>query len=472
MNRLWNSIKGRLFVWIFAFTSLFLIAVALVIYHEVSEIVLGVTDLTLHAKAQMITGLIYEEENELELELEEGASGEYSIPRSGHYYKVLMDGNPFSASTSLVDSGFDLAAGAVATKDAGQGEKLLTSIGPDGEPIRVLQYDFNDFGKTFRILVAESLTDSLVMMQEFKKFLFVTIPSGILIVSLMAMWIARCSLKPLEQFSGKIGAITHKNLAERIDTGAETRELEGLAGSFNDMLDRLQMAFESEKRLIADASHELKTPLSIINLQCDVLLQRKRTAEEYIEALNTIRLVAEGINAIVQDLLLLARLDSGILSSKEFETVSINDCINKTAAMIQPFVEQRSIQLVKTPGFDISVAGNAESLTEAFLNILENGVKYNNDSGVLEISTSWNGVEAVISIRDTGVGIAIEDQCRIFDRFYRSDATRNADGNGLGLSIAKAIIEAHGGRITLESEPGSGSTFTITMPGFCADNAA
>ena len=469
MNRYRHSIKGRLFVWIFSFTSLFLIALGLVIYHEVREIVFGVADLTLHAKAQMISGLVHQEENEIELELEEGISGEYSIPRSGHYYKILMDGDLFTASTSLVDKNFDFAAGAVEIHDAGRREKRITSTGPDGEPIRVLQYELKAFGKTFTILVAENLTDSLDMIQEFKQFLFTAIPVGILVVSFIAIWIAKYSLKPIEVFSGRIRAITHNTLGDRIDTRAETSELEGLAGSFNDMLDRLQKVFESEKQLIADASHELKTPLSVIMLQCDVTLQRERRPEEYIDALNSIRSVTEGINAIVKNLLLLARLDSGLLSSKGPDIVSLNDCIGKAAAMVQPFAEKRSIRVVKTLGVDIAIAGNTDNLAEAFLNILENGVKYNNDNGAVEISSTWNGVEAVVSIRDTGVGIRKADQERIFDRFYRADTTRNTDGTGLGLSIAKAIIEAYGGKIALESEPKEGSTFTITLPGLCSD---
>ncbi len=466
MNRLRNSIKGRLFVWIFTFTSFFLMAVGLLVYREVRETVFNAVDMTLHSKAQVITGLLHEKENVIQLELDEVVSGEYSIPRSGHYFKVLMDGKFFVASPSLVNNSFDLTAGALGSYTAGKRETLLTSTGPGGEPVRVLTYNFNAYGRTFSLFVAESLDDSLEMIHQLRRFLLIVIPSGILMLSFMAIWIARHSLKPLKVLSTRISAITHDTLGERIDTGTETRELAGLAGSFNDLLDRLQKVFESEKRLIADASHELKTPLSVIMLQCDVALQRERTAEEYIEALQTIRSVSDGINLVVKDLLLLARLDSGALSSKGFEVVSINDCIDKSLAMLQPFVEKKSIRLVKSPGVGLVIAGNAESLTEAFLNILENGVKYNRDNGVLEITASWIGSEAVVSIRDSGIGIAAEDQERIFDRFYRADAARNADGTGLGLSIARTIIETHGGRLALESECGRGSTFTISLPGF------
>ena len=464
MNRPRNSIQGRIFLWICTLTSLFLIAIGLVIHHEVREIVLGAVDRTLHSKAQVISGLLHEENNTIELELEEVVSGEYSIPRSGHYFKVLMNGKLFAASPSLVDGGYDLAAGVLETHDRRLKEKIFTSRGPDGEPIRVLQHDLSAFGMTFTIFVAESLSDSLEMIQTFRRFLLMVIPVGILIVSLMALWIARRSLHPLEAFSAKVKAITHETLGERIAVGAETRELSGLAGSFNGMLERLQKVFESEKRLVADASHELKTPVSVIKLQCAVTLQRERTPEEYVDALKTISSVTDAIDALVKDLLSLARIDSGILSSQGCTVVSLTECIQKAVAMMKPFAEERSIRIITTFADDVTIAGNGESLTEAFLNIMENGVKYNREHGVLEVSAARSGAEAVVSIRDTGVGIKAEDMERIFDRFYRSDAARNADGTGLGLSIARAIIEAHGGRITLESEPGTGSTFTATVP--------
>lgn len=458
-----NSIQGRLFLSIITFTSLLFIAVGVFIYHEVNGIVIGAVDRTLHSKAQVITGLLHEEDNTIELELEEVVSGEYSIPRSGHYFRVMMNGKLLAASPSLVKDSFDLDAGAPEPADE-DGEDVYTSVGPAGEPIRVLRHNLSAFGMTFTVFVAESLSDSLDMISTFRRFLLLVIPSGIAIASLICLWIARQSLAPLARFSGRIETITHKNLGERIDAESETRELAGLAGSFNKMLDRLQKVFESEKRLIADASHELKTPVSVIKVQCDVVLQRERTPEEYIDAIQTIRTVSDTISMIVQDLLSLARLDSGVFS-QGFAVVSLNACIWRALEMTKHFAEKRHLQVIAALGDDVAIPGNGESLTEAFLNILENGVKYNREYGVLELTASGSGTHAVVSIRDTGGGMGKEETERIFDRFYRADTARNTDGTGLGLSIAKTIIEAHGGAITLESEPGKGSTFTVTLPG-------
>ncbi|MDH4231320.1 MAG: ATP-binding protein [Nitrospirota bacterium] len=463
MKGIWKSIKGRLFLLLFTSTSLLLIAIGLFLYHEVRTTVLGSVDGTLHSKMQVMTGLLHEEHGAIELELSELIQGEYSIPRSGHYYKVMMNGKLLAASPSLVDSGFDLSAGTLEYRDEKTREKVFASVGPDDEPVRVLQYDLKTFGADFSFFVAESLSGSMEIIRTFRNFLLIVIPSGILVVCLTGLWIARHSLLPLEAFSDRIKTITHKTLNERIDTGTETRELTGLADSFNEMLERLQKVFDSEKRLIADASHELKTPVSVIKAECDVVLQKERRGEEYIEAIKTIKEVAENIDAHIKALLSLARLDSGILSPLSFAAVSLNDCIQKTIEMTKPLAEKRRISVTATLEDDITIAGNRDSLAEAFLNILENGVNYNRDNGALEVSVKRKEEKAFVSFKDTGVGIQRENLRRVFDRFYRADSARS-EGTGLGLSIARSVIEAHGGEITVESEPGKGSIFTVALP--------
>ena len=247
MNKILKSIKGQLFFWSFTFTSALLLAVGLFLYYEVKAIVLHSVDHTLHSKMQMITGLLHEEHGMVELELTEVISGEYSIPRSGHYYRVIMNGKTLAASPSLVDNDYDLASGRLEYHDRRLKEKVFTSIGPDKEPIRVLEHDFEFLGRSFSVFVAESLADSLTMIRTFRQFLFVTIPASIFIVSLAGLWITTQSLKPIKTFSFRIKTITHKNLNKRIDTKKEAEELAVLADSFNEMLNRLQNAFEAEK---------------------------------------------------------------------------------------------------------------------------------------------------------------------------------------------------------------------------------
>lgn len=318
MNRILKSIKGRIFFWLFIFTSLLLTGFVFFLYYEIKGIVFDAVDTDLQEELLEIAGLIHEKNGQIELNMTETILLQYAIPLSGHHYRVLMDGKFLSASPSLAGREFDLAAGRPRSGDRGHPGKAFTSLGPNGEPIRVLQQDKKVLGRTFNIFAAEDLGPHIEMVRTFGNSLFLTILSSIAIVCLTGFWIAKWSLHPLHSFSGRIQKITHKTLGERIDAKSETKEVSGLADAFNGMLDRLQKVFESESRFITDASHELKTPVSVIKAQCDVILQRERRVEEYIVAIESIRSVSDSIGALIRDLLSLSRLDSGVLSPEGF----------------------------------------------------------------------------------------------------------------------------------------------------------
>jgi heavy metal sensor kinase len=441
-----------------------IIATGWFLFHEVKRIITDSINNALHSKEQLITGLLHVENNDIELELSDIILGEYSIPRSGHYYKVLLDGQILAASPSLVENSFDLASGPFEFMNDDKNQKIYTSTGPDKEPIRTLHHSFKAYGRTFDIFVAESIRDNVAMINAFQHFLLIVISLCILTVCLVSGWIIKRSLKPLDVFSLSIRSITHKSLGDRLAVKAEAQELSGLATSFNEMLGRLQKAFDSERRLISDASHELKTPVSVIKAHCDVLLQKERTVDEYREALETIREIANNMGRLTKDLLSLARLDTGVLSSSDFREISLKICIQKALKLTQPLAERRSVKITTSLGEDLFVHGDEHRLSEAFLNLIENAICYNRKNGSVEIFTNKESGVAQITVADTGTGIAEEERVRIFDRFYRADAARSTEGTGLGLSIAKSIIENHHGTIEVKSKPGIGSCFSVILP--------
>jgi heavy metal sensor kinase len=459
-----NSIKGRLFLWIFLSTSALLIVLGTFIYQEIKKTIFLSVAHTLRSKIQILKGLLHEKHGAIELQYAEIVSGEYSIPRSGYYYKVLVNGNVLAASSSLVKDDFNLASGKLESRNEELKESVYTSIGPANEPIMVVQHYFKIFDMPATIYAAQSLEESFILIDRFKKFFLIFIPLNIFIVALVGLWITRQSLKPLKIFSSKIERITHKTLSEKIDTEFQAREIKGLAKLFNAMLDRLQGAFNTEKRLIADASHELKTPLSVINTQCEVLLQKDRTKEEYTTTLNTIKTTSGTMKKLIDDMLSLARLDSGILSSSDFKIISINDCLEKAIKLLEPFAEKNHIKINTAFTENVNIPGDESTLTEAFLNIIKNAIRYNVAGGTVEISVSKDNSQTKVMIKDSGIGIKEGDLERIFDRFYQVDTSRSSEGTGLGLSIAKAIIEAHGGKISVESKLSKGSCFIITLP--------
>ncbi len=421
-------------------------------------------DQTLHSKEQLITGLLHKESNNIKFELSEIVLGEYSLPRSGHYYKVLMNGFLLAASPSMVEGNFDLASGSIASSDTEKNEKIYMATGPDKEPIRTLQHSFRNYGRSFDIFVAESTREHVGMIHSFHNYLMIIIPASILVVCLVNGWIITRSLLPLDVFAASISKITHRSLGDRLGVKTEVRELDGLAESFNDMLGRLQKAFESERRLVSDASHELKTPVSVIKAHCDVLLLNDRSKEEYHEALVTIQDVSANMGRLINDLLSLARLDAGALSTSTLRDVSLKTCVHNALRLVHPLAEQRVVSVRAACLSDLVLQGDGDRLTEALLNLIENAVRYNQENGVVDVSYVQKNGAVYIMVSDTGIGIAEKDRSRIFDRFYRSDAVRNSDGTGLGLNIVKLIVEGHNGTIMVESTVGEGSRFSITLP--------
>ncbi len=458
-----NSIKGRLVVLFFIFLSIFLLFLDVLIYEEIKSLLLSSVDQLLHSKSQIIKGLLHVENGVIELELTEIVHGEYSIPRSGHYYKVLMDGSVLAASESLVDSNFDLSKQLSSVKHIGGNEFVYTSVGPAGEPIRVLRDSFEFLGKETIVYVASSLEETLELLKRLRFFLIISTPLIIILLGVGGYLIVSLSIEPLRRFSNEIKKITHRTLGQRIQE-PKVKELKTLARSFNSMLERLKRAFDLEKRILSDASHELKTPLSVILAECDVILQKRRSAQEYRESIVFIKDKAESMRKTIEDILSLARLDSGLLSSCEFKKVDVCECISKAIDMVSSLSSKKGIQIYFSQKGPYYIYGDMDRLTEAFMNLLDNAIRYNKEGGRVDVSIYERSDMLEIHFKDTGLGITRKDIDRIFQRFFRADNVRNTEGTGLGLNIAREIIKAHGGDIKVESTPGKGTNFIVSIP--------
>jgi heavy metal sensor kinase len=462
------SISGRLLLWQISGVTAILLALGFFFYHELKQIVVSSVDQTLHAKAQIFTGLLHEEHGFVELELSDIIAGEYVIPRSGHYYRVLQGTTLLAASPSLADENFTFVPTADSADPGDMAERYCTAVGPAGEKVRLLQYHYRAFGSTFEITLAENLSDGLSMVATFRRYLLFTLPLGILMLSITAWWIIRMALTPLAQFSSTIESISYKNLDERLDAERMADELTRLATSFNAMLVRLHHVFESQKRLVADASHELKTPLAVITTQCDVTLQRSRSHDEYVETIHSIRSETRNVTRLVNDLLSLARLDAGLVSASSYEPVYICDLVAYAIRLTAPLAARREISVTTEIDNDLQITCVRTALEEALLNLVENGIRYNHAGGMVVISATINNFgELVIDVRDSGTGISSSERELIFERFYRAATARSSVGSGLGLSIVKAIVEGHDGRISVVSEADEGSCFTLVLPKRC-----
>ncbi len=328
MKTIMKSIKGRLFLWFFTSASLLLIILGLLLYYKVRDVAFTSMDQTLHSKVQIITGLLHEEHGAIELELTEIVSGEYTIPRSGHYYKVILDGKLLAASPSLVDDHFDLTSGTLESFNEKLKEKVYTSTGPDNEPIRVLQHDFKFLGMPVIAYVAENLRDSLDMINHFRHFLLIIIPASILIGGAVGLWITKKSLKPLETFSHEVSQINYKDIDKRIDVKVHSQELGNLAGAFNSMLDRLQKAFQAEydnerKRVALETLKRLMVTLSHYLLNANMIIggkvrhsQKVDSNKDTLVSLKVIGEQAKKIDAVIAALKRVTEIKTADYSTK------------------------------------------------------------------------------------------------------------------------------------------------------------
>lgn len=303
--------------------------------------------------------------------------------------------------------------------------------------------------------------------ERLRAFLGTVLGAGafVLALALAGGWLlAGRALAPIARISETASRISGRALSARIPLAETESELGRLAKVLNDAFARLEEAFERQTRFTADASHELRTPLSIVMSHLELALRRERTPEEYREAIGTALRAAERMRAVVEGLLTLARADAGTLAIAK-DRVDLRKAAEETVSLLAPMAGERKVALAAALE-PTEVIGDRDRLREVITNLVTNAIRYNREGGKVDVRLRREEGSAVLSVVDTGIGIPDADREHLFERFYRVDKVRSREqgGSGLGLSITKWIVEAHGGTIGVESRPGDGTTFTVRLP--------
>lgn len=336
----------------------------------------------------------------------------------------------------------------------------------EGRPIRLLSRRVDISGTPYAIQLAAITSEEMSALRAFRLMLLIVAPLLVVASSAGAYWLSRRALAPVDQITQAAQRISIENLEHRLDVPQTRDELQRLSQTLNEMLTRLDASVRRMTRFTADASHELRAPVSLIRTTAEIALRRPRTAEDYREALDEILKEAERTSQVVESLMLLARADSG----KEQLGCTITDL-----GEILREVTNRGERLARSHNVAFSVSlsevllpvrGDPQALRRALLILMDNAAKYTSPGGWIEVRARTRNGCVVVSVADSGIGIHPDDLPHVFDRFWRADQARSRDegGAGLGLSIARWIATMHGGTIDVESEMGKGSTFTLSIP--------
>jgi len=316
-------------------------------------------------------------------------------------------------------------------------------------------------GQPYTIQIAQDRSSDEEFMKEFGVLLVVVLACGIVASTVIAHTVTRKGLRPITEMTRSLMRIGPKRLHERIPPEGWPRELQPLAVAFDEMLDRLEDSFTRLSQFSADLAHELRTPIANIRGEGEVALTRERAPEEYREVIESSVVECERLSAIVDNLLFLARAEAaeGHIQQTLFEGRA---AVEKIAAFYEPLAEEHHVA--------ITCAGEGDIYADPMLfgravsNLVENALRFSAAGGTILISIAVRTVQAEISVKDTGSGIAAPHLPRVFDRFFRADSSRSSRGSGLGLALVKSITDLHGGSAVVESEVDRGTVVTLTFP--------
>ena len=339
---------------------------------------------------------------------------------------------------------------------------------PNDDPIRRISFPITHAGTVQYILQTET---SLRLVQDTLRLLILLLAA--LAVAMVAVgwigsrWLARETLTPVEALTATAEQISAPSLKTRMALDAPYEEFERLARVFNAMLDRLHRVFEGQRQFIADAAHEIQTPLTVIKGTIEVALQNTRSADDYRDALVTNLGQVERLSTLTRSLLTLTQFSSD-RPPLTLTPLALEPLVRDLVKELTPLAEDRKIQLAVDAQPVPLVEGDAGRLTQLLINLLDNALAHTPPDGRITVRVRPSREHIVIEVEDTGPGIAPEHLPRLFERFYRADPARarESGGTGLGLAIVKEIAEAHGGTVGVESTLGKGSVFTITLPSY------
>jgi len=421
-----------------------------------------ITDDSLRAQIDDLTNFLQaQKKNATVAKLQEEVAEAYVLEHSGDYLQIYDD----SDAAWIFRAAF-LQQHALAPTVPGLSSRAVYRDEQLGRWLRFVTQRIEANGRVFRVQTGLPLDPVNQMLILFRRYLLMFAPLLLLAAASGGFWLSRKALSPVDAITRTARGINAINLSDRLERLTTGDELERLSDTLNDMLGRIERAFIRVTQFTADASHELRTPISLMRTEAEIALRRSRGDAEYREALRHILLEAERTSGLLEELLSLARADSG-RETLRIASVDLSAVIREVSEPWRELMAARNLTFIReVSDEEVTVLGDRNALQRLLTVLLDNAAKYTPAPGTVELRLETNGSAAAIRVCDSGIGIPVEEQSKIFERFYRVDKTRNRDskGAGIGLAIAQWIVLQHTGSITVQSSPGVGSIFVVELP--------
>jgi two-component system, OmpR family, heavy metal sensor histidine kinase CusS len=460
------SIGGRLTAWYVG-----VLAVALAIFAGGSwwlstQSVMRAADVNLSARIEGVHSFLQNPQSRLDVEDLREEFDEYAELTQGEALLEVVD-----------DSGHVLCRPAIPdwqqlTRTAHDGRAADRLIG--GMPFRVAAASVNAHGHAYAVTVAAPMGPAYAALNRFHQWLLLLLPITIVLAGAGGYAVSRRALAPVDDITNAVRAITVRSLDRRLDLPPTNDELRRLAVTFNDVLAQLESAVGDIVRFTADASHELRTPVSLVRTTAEVALRHPRTEGEYRSALADVARQAQHLSALIGDLLVLARIDAGIEPAST-APLDLRESVRDAIADSEPAAQARGVRLsAELPPAPVTLAGDRESIRRALAILVDNAIKYSHPCGPVRVHLDGGtrqgaGThETIVTIADQGIGLDEAEAVRLFERFYRGVRVRQhaPDGTGLGLAIARTLVDRHRGTLALGPGPGGrGCEVRVSLPG-------